>query len=843
MEADLDNKINWEQFYRPYIKNLKPTGNDKMVGLCPFHDDKKPSFWFNAKNGCWKCEACGEQGNGQTFLQKIENLDKTEAYKKLLSIANVAPVQRPKYTLQNYSEEKCLPLDFLTNLGIKNGKLGISIPYMDESGAVISTRQRYAPSSPIRFSWNKGSRVIPYGLWLLKHIKEQGYVVLVEGESDAHTLWLHDIPALGIPGASTFQESWVDYLEGLKIYVHKEPENSGEVFTQRIYKALHEKQFTNKVYQISINGCKDPSELYISDCEHFLDRWKAVMEAAREIDISKFEIKPGEVIKNAPVRLRIPAGWRVSANGIEYLNDKSGLWVLICRTPILLNRRLKSLDTGEEKMEIAFLRDEKWHTYIVQRSVLFQSRAITQLADIGITITSENAKQIVRYLGDLEAENIDMLDMKKAVTQLGWYGKNFLPGAEGDLVIDVEPESRRWIDAYSQEGDPAEWIEAMKEYRKNNLFRFIMAGAFAAPLLKFINHRVFVIHNWGDSRIGKTAALKAALSVWGNPESLIANFNATKVGIERLASFYNDLPLGIDEKQVAFRKQEFIESLIYMLSLGASKTRGTKTGGLQASKNWRSIILTTGEEPLSSDSSLTGIHSRTLEIYGSPFFEGETEAAKIHNIVASTYGHAGAMFIQTLLNNNPDIVKDLYKKVFDELSEKFKDKIDSHISYVAIITAADMLASKWIFNEEYDSMIMATEIMNKLKNVTEIDVIEQAYEFVCSWLVSNEMQFVNKDKYNIEIRGEKYGVIECGIYYVFPYILKRALEKEGFSYRKTIQGFADRGKISTTYEKSERRYQVTKRLGDKVSKFIEFDLGEIDKKNDETSDETNDLPF
>jgi putative DNA primase/helicase len=38
-----------------------------------------------------------------------------------------------------------------------------------------------------------------YGLWRLEKIRRVGWVVLVEGESDTQTLWIHGIPALGIP--------------------------------------------------------------------------------------------------------------------------------------------------------------------------------------------------------------------------------------------------------------------------------------------------------------------------------------------------------------------------------------------------------------------------------------------------------------------------------------------------------------------------------------------------------------------------------------------------------------------------------------------------------------------
>src|SRR5690606_36006305 len=107
------------------------------------------------------------------------------------------------------------------------------------------------------------------------------------------------------------------------------------------------------------------------------------------------------------------------------------------------------------------------------------------------------------------------------------------------------------VSGYSSSGDFAEWRKAVEPIRNGHpIARFMLSAAFAAPLLKLVNQRVFIIHAWGASRGGKTAAAKAALSVWGDPDTLITTFNATRVGLERTAAFYSDLPLVIDEKQV-----------------------------------------------------------------------------------------------------------------------------------------------------------------------------------------------------------------------------------------------------------------------------------------------------
>ena len=59
----------------------------------------------------------------------------------------------------------------------------------------MATRYRNHPNNPQRFSWKKGSKTIPYGLWKLKEFNDD-YIILVEGESDTQTLWYYKAQAL-----------------------------------------------------------------------------------------------------------------------------------------------------------------------------------------------------------------------------------------------------------------------------------------------------------------------------------------------------------------------------------------------------------------------------------------------------------------------------------------------------------------------------------------------------------------------------------------------------------------------------------------------------------------------
>jgi len=139
-------------------------------------------------------------------------------------------------TLENLSEAKRIPAEYLQSLGLNNfkyaGTPAVRIPYYDEEEKEIAVRFRTHITGSDRFRWRKGDHPIPYGLDRIGSFRKNGWVLIVEGESDCWTCWLHGIPALGIPGKGIWKASWAKYLEGLDVFVWQEPD--AEDFTLRI---------------------------------------------------------------------------------------------------------------------------------------------------------------------------------------------------------------------------------------------------------------------------------------------------------------------------------------------------------------------------------------------------------------------------------------------------------------------------------------------------------------------------------------------------------------------------------------------------------------------------------
>lgn len=853
--VNLDQVVDYRAEYTAVIQKYKITG-DNLVGLCPFHQDRNDSFSVDLKTGKWHCFAEDEGGNFVTFWAKYQDIDTKEAYKEILARYGITPEHERQaqstnasglgsYTLERYSFDKRLPADFLRDTcrvdtgRDRDGTEYLRMPYFFEDGKEAAIRKRYAKKE---FRWMRGSKgkICLYGEWRLPGIRKAGYAVLVEGESDTQTLWYLGIPAIGIAGASMFKDYQTIGLQDLKLYIHKEPDGGGDTFYRKLTHALADTGFTGEVYVWSCQslGKKDPSDVYLAHGKE--DAAKLIREALKRAKAVDLEAEMREEpITGAPLSLRTPEGWLFSDKGISWIDPKTHTPANVCRTPILLTQRLKSLETGDEKMEVAFKRDGEWQRAIYPRSVIFSSRSITTLADLGCTITSENSKNVVKFLGALESENIDIIPKNDATSTFGWQpGRRFIPGHDEGITLDIDPSQRGMAAAYCQNGTMERWIEHMAPHRSREKFRFILAASFAAPLLRIVKQRIFFVYNWGGSKGGKTAALKAALSAWGDPERLMVNFNATQVGLERTAAFYCDLPLGIDERQLAGNNQGALEKIVYMIASGTGKIRGAKSGGIQTVHQWRTVALATGEEPLSTETSQTGVSTRVLEIYGGPF-DNEQDAALMHQQAAMDCGWAGPAFIEHILQMDEREIVERYEDMQRYIRETSQGKNGSHIAGIAAVALADSLIDEWFFGGNPRESVaeakrMAASILINQVEANTTDVNENAVQFIVDWVLANRSYF------GANAIGTCLGFTsETGnTAYIFPSMLNQALTKAGYSPRKTMKYMAERDLIGTDTDRKtgKKQYSIIKWFGTRSARFVEFHIGKLAENKDAIDD-------
>jgi DNA primase len=68
---------------------LRNAGGGSLKGLCPFHEEKTPSFNVTPARGLWYCFSCAEGGDVIAFVRKIDNLDFTESVERLAARAGI----------------------------------------------------------------------------------------------------------------------------------------------------------------------------------------------------------------------------------------------------------------------------------------------------------------------------------------------------------------------------------------------------------------------------------------------------------------------------------------------------------------------------------------------------------------------------------------------------------------------------------------------------------------------------------------------------------------------------------------------------------------------------------
>ena len=515
----------------------------------------------------------------------------------------------------------------------------------------------------------------------------------------------------------------------------------------------------------------------------------------------------------------IPQGWDVSMKyGVQKIlkGNNSDEPAVVCSCPLIISRRFENIDDGTQKIEVKFLNHNHWKTVIAPRSHIFNRASIIKYADSGIPVSSGNASDIVKYLSDYESANDKCIPFVKSISRIGWIGREFFPyKVSGEIIFETEyKEASNLIGSTCECGSFDIWLKNAELLKNNPFGRFILAASFASPLLEILNHRVFFVHIWHDSRSGKTAAIKMAISVWGNPAKLMGSFNATSVGLERMAGTLKHLPFAIDELQVLNNKRLSVENIIYSLGNGFGKLRGAKEGGIQETASWRNNILTSGEQPMSKESSNDGVLTRVLELYGKPV-DDVNVAHTLHLVSENHYGFAGKILIQYLINNVLKI-KGKAHRDFDNLRKdvakhQAENCDNTHLDNVAIVCLGDYYSSISVFgakaeNAWDEAVNLGTQILQNCKELQKTDTIDRAWDFVTVWITSNKNRFLTDST-------PCYGKIEQDAVYIIPNILRQALEDNGFDYSKITRGFKDQRLIECKKDNSGiNRTQIQKKI-------------------------------
>jgi hypothetical protein len=488
--------------------------------------------------------------------------------------------------------------------------------------------------------------------------------------------------------------------------------------------------------------------------------------------------------KEQPLKLEC-GNWMCKDDGIYRINSDGDL-EYACAHPIMPVRRLRNIDTGEERMELAYARAGKWRSITVDKTTISTARAITSLSALGISVTSSTASTLVDYLNDLDNRNYDTIPESKSISRLGYISEEgFSPYVE-NLVFDGDASFRNLYASVRQCGSFGTWIETAQECRQGSVTaRILLAASFAAPLLSIVGSLPFFVHLWGvDSGTGKTVGLMLAASVWGDPAlgSYVQTFNSTQVGQERTAAFLNHLPYCIDELQLTKDSRGKSNYDVYQLAQGVGRARGRKNGGIDAAPTWSCCFFTTGESPIVSDSAGAGALNRVIDIECTAGSAVIKDGPKIANSLKQNYGCAGEVFVAKLYESEEvqAVVREIYSDYYKQLCQG--DSTEKQAMAAAAILTADYLATHWIFADD-GLALTVDDIRRFLATREDVSLGSRAYDYMCDWVATNINHF-NSDL--SPAMGETYGTLDNNIAYIIPTVFRNVLKEEGYSSRAVL---------------------------------------------------------
>lgn len=518
-----------------------------------------------------------------------------------------------------------------------------------------------------------------------------------------------------------------------------------------------------------------------------------------------------ETYPDFPVpELNAPNGWDISDAGVKKLVlNAAGIPTRIavaCPVPVGISARYRDIESKEEQIELSWYCDDRWHKLVSPRSMVFAKQKVISLTDAGLPLTSERARDFVNYIAEFEDANRHILKIKTSMRRYGWCGeKAFAPYGAPDIRLDMDDSANGCRTKGTLDG----WLEVVHPLYTRFESRFMMSASFTAPFLKPLRLRTMVIHLWGGSGKGKTAVLRAAVSAWGNPDFMQVTFNTTHTGIERHATRFCDVPIGIDEKQMGNTKNNFMETMIYIVSAGVSKLRGNKYGGTDPISHWRTIALTNGEHPLTEDTTYGGVKTRSIEIR----FPGldDDDSHSIYQGVMEHHGWAASEFVKRVLAMDMAEAKRRHERYVAYLLEKGGDKSRSHVDLIAAVALGDYYSRLWLHGiddavADTEAKLLAKWALDKMESNEDRDDTLRAYEMLRGWVAGNSERFNASSSY----MGESYGLIDRDYLYILPYQFNKIMTEWGFSPRRVLSDLNEKGYVWGEKGKLQRRVNINR---------------------------------
>lgn len=249
--------------------------------LCPFHDERSPSFSVHLDDGMWHCFGCGKKGGinslykmlgemmSDDIMQDIAIRSTKFEYSEPKDFSSLAMSQslalRPdNQAIIKYVGSRPISPDCVKKFGLgwSQQRASISIPYWDDA-SVTGIKYRAINGD------KRAEEGSSFGLYNVNDARGKGAVVICEGESDTHAMWsvtrrMKGLGVAGVSGAIHDKRTWerwsLDLIFASRVYLAMDADDTGDKGAEIAASVLGE----SKCVRIRPSAGKDI-------CEHIMN--------------------------------------------------------------------------------------------------------------------------------------------------------------------------------------------------------------------------------------------------------------------------------------------------------------------------------------------------------------------------------------------------------------------------------------------------------------------------------------------------------------------------------------------------------------------------------------------
>lgn len=306
---------------------------------------------------------------------------------------------------------------------------------------------------------------------------------------------------------------------------------------------------------------------------------------------------------------------------------------------------------------------------------------------------------LMKYTLDWIAELQATVTADDARRQFGWTERceSFVVGDReytptGVQVNHPSSATAKMFSFFKQEGTLEGWKDMISFYNQPGmeLHQLIVCSAFGSPLMRFmpgVNAAGLHIYS-KESGFGKTTAMFAAATVWGNYKGFVLEDEDTRNFKMNRGEVYKNLPLYIDEVTNSDPKE--LSAIAYQLTHGNQRGRmgGSTNDERLRGDPWHLLSVSTGNtsiiERISTYKAMPRAEAqRIMEMRVDEVkFDGKHITDDFNRKLSQNYGHAGPIFIQAILGDMEGT-----QKLLDEVQRKVDEKLG--------LTAQNRFWSAW----------------------------------------------------------------------------------------------------------------------------------------------------